>query len=178
MHISRIPPGKNPPDDVYVIIEIPKGSNVKYELDEETGAVFVDRILYTAMFYPFNYGIIPQTLMPDGDPADVLVITHESLLPGTVIRVRPIGVLEMEDEEGIDHKIIAVPIEKVDPKFANVRDVNDLPKAVLNQIKHFFEHYKELEPGKWTKVRNFHSSNVAKDMISKAIEAYKQKGGT
>ena len=178
MHINRIPPGKNPPDDVYVIIEIPKGSNVKYELDEETGVVFVDRILYTAMFYPFNYGIIPQTLMPDGDPADVLVITHESLLPGTVIRVRPIGVLEMEDEEGVDHKIIAVPIEKVDPRFANVRDVNDLPKAVLNQIKHFFEHYKELEPGKWTKVRNFHNSNVAKDMISKAIEAYKQKGGT
>ncbi|RLF17128.1 MAG: inorganic diphosphatase [Thermoprotei archaeon] len=173
--LKKLPPGKNPPDDIYVIIEIPKGSNVKYELDEETGAIFVDRVLYTAMFYPFNYGIVPQTLMPDGDPVDVLVISNEPFAPGTIVRVRPIGVLEMEDEEGIDHKIIAVPIDKVDPRFSNIKDVKDLPEAILNQIRHFFEHYKELEPGKWTKVRDFHSANKAKEMITKAIEEYKRK---
>lgn len=173
--LKKIPPGKNPPEDVNVIIEIPKGSNVKYELDEETGVISVDRILFTAMFYPFNYGIIPQTLMPDGDPADVLVLTEEPLLPGTVIRVRPIGVLEMEDEEGIDHKIIAVPISKVDPRYEKIKDINDVPEAVLNKIKHFFEHYKELEPGKWTKVRNFYGADKAKDMILDAIKRFKEK---
>jgi len=173
--LKTIPPGKNPPDDIYVIIEIPKGSNIKYELDEKTGAIFVDRVLYTAMFYPFNYGIVPQTLMPDGDPADVLVISNEPFAPGTIVRVRPIGVLEMEDEEGIDHKIIAVPIDKIDPRFSNIKDVKDLPDAILNQIRHFFEHYKELEPGKWTKVRDFHGANKAKEMITKAIEEYKRK---
>ena len=133
--------------------------------------------LFTAMFYPFNYGIVPQTLMPDGDPADVLVISYEPLLPGTVIRARPIGILEMEDEEGIDHKIIAVPVEKVDPRFAKVKDIKDLPEALLNQIKHFFEHYKELEPGKWTKVRGFHGAEEAKRMIKEAIENYAKKRG-
>ncbi len=173
--IEKLPPGKNPPEDIYVVIEIPANSNIKYELDEETGAVMVDRILYTAMFYPFNYGIVPQTKMPDGDPADVLVLSHYSLAPGSVIRVRPIGVLEMEDEEGIDHKIIAVPHEKIDPTYANIKDIKDVPKAVLDKIKHFFEHYKELEPGKWTKVRDFKGADVAKQMLKEAVEAYKKE---
>ncbi len=171
----RLPPGKNPPDDIYVIVEIPAFCNIKYELDEETGAIMVDRVLYTAMFYPFNYGTVPQTLMPDGDPADVLVISNYSLFPGSVIRVRPIGVLEMEDEEGVDHKIIAVPHEKIDPTFAKIKDVKDVPEAILNKIKHFFEHYKELEPGKWTKVRDFKSAEEAKKMIMDAIERYKKE---
>ena len=176
--LKNLKPGKNPPEDVFVVIEIPKGSNVKYEIDEESGAVMVDRILYTAMFYPFNYGIVPQTLMPDGDPVDVLVVSNEPLYPGTVIRVRPIGVLEMEDEEGIDHKIIAVPVGKIDPRFEGIKDIKDLPEAFLNQIRHFFEHYKELEPGKWTKVHRFLSAEDAKRMIKEAIEAYKKRHGS
>ncbi|NPA69983.1 MAG: inorganic diphosphatase [Crenarchaeota archaeon] len=175
--LEKLPPGKNPPDDIYVVIEIPAFSNIKYEMDEETGAIMVDRVLYTAMFYPFNYGTVPQTLMPDGDPADVLVISNYSLMPGSVIRVRPIGVLEMEDEEGVDNKIIAVPVDKVDPTYKNVKDVNDLPEAILNKIKHFFEHYKELEPGKWTKVRGFKGADEAKKLIMDAIERYKKEGG-
>ena len=170
--IERLPPGKNPPEDINVLIEIPKGSNVKYEIDEETGFVVVDRVLYTAMFYPFNYGIVPKTLMPDGDPADVLLISEEPLMPGTVIRARPIGVLEMEDEEGIDHKIIAVPVDKVDPRYSSVKDIGDLPKAILDRIRHFFEHYKELEPGKWTKVKAFHNAREAKRMLREAIDSY------
>ena len=176
MSVKKLPPGKNPPRDIYVIIEIPKGSNIKYEIDEETGVVMVDRILYTAMFYPFNYGTVPQTLMEDGDPVDVLVVSHEPLYPGTAIRCRPIGVLEMEDEEGIDHKIIAVPVSKIDPRFDNIKDVADLPEAELDKIKHFFEHYKELEKGKWVKVRDFKSHEIAEKMIVEAIERYKREG--
>ncbi len=175
MILEKLPPGKNPPDDIYVIIEIPKGSNVKYEIDEETGAIVVDRILYTAMFYPFNYGIIPQTLEEDGDPLDVLVVSHEALAPGTVIRVKPVGILYMEDEEGPDAKIIAVPHPKIDPRFANVNDIKDIPQAVLDQIKHFFEHYKELEPGKWVKVTGWGSAEEAKKRIVDAIERFKRE---
>ncbi|ACB39681.1 Inorganic diphosphatase [Pyrobaculum neutrophilum V24Sta] len=167
--------GKNPPEDIYVFIEIPKGSNIKYEFDEEMRAIVVDRILYTAMFYPFNYGYIPETLEEDGDPLDCLVVTHETLLPGVVIRARPIGVLITEDEEGVDRKIIAVPHEKVDPRFAGVRDVKDLPESVLSQIKHFFEHYKELEPGKWVKVKEFKGREEALKIISEAVSRKKNK---
>ncbi len=175
--LEKLKPGKNPPEDIYVLIEIPKGSNVKYELDEETGAIFVDRVLYTAMFYPFNYGIVPQTLEEDGDPIDVLLISNEPFHPGTVVRARPIGVLVMEDEEGPDSKIIAVPHEKIDPRFANIKDINDLPKAVLDQIKHFFEHYKELEPGKWVKVTGWEGAESAKKRIAAAIERFKRSKG-
>ena len=175
MVLEKIPPGKNPPEDIYVIIEIPKGSNVKYEIDEETGAIIVDRILYTAMFYPFNYGIIPQTLEEDGDPLDVLVISHESLNPGTVIRVKPVGILYMEDEEGPDAKIIAVPHPKIDPRFEKVNDIKDVPQAILDQIKHFFEHYKELEPGKWVKVTGWGSAEEAKKRINEAIERFRRE---
>jgi len=170
MDVSKIPAGKNPPDDIYVVIEIPQGSGIKYEVDKESGAVFVDRFLYTAMYYPFNYGFIPNTLAEDGDPTDVLVISSEPVVPGSVIRSRPIGMLEMEDEEGIDTKIIAVPVSKLDRTFDHIKEVEDLPQAVLDKIKHFFEHYKELEPGKWVKVKSFKDSQSAKEDIKRAIE--------
>ncbi|RMA92563.1 inorganic diphosphatase [Hydrogenothermus marinus] len=173
MDLSKIPAGKNPPDDIYVVVEIPQGSSIKYEVDKESGAVFVDRFLFTAMYYPFNYGFIPNTLAEDGDPTDVLVISSQPVTPGSVIRSRPIGMLEMEDEEGIDTKIIAVPVSKLDPSFDNINEVSDLPEAILNKIKHFFEHYKELEKGKWVKVRDFKSSKIAKEDIKKAIENLK-----
>ncbi len=161
---------KNPPEDIFVFIEIPKGSNVKYEYDEESGLIKVDRILYTAMFYPFNYGFIPGTLEEDRDPLDCLVISYDTFLPGVLVRARPIGVLITEDEEGVDRKIIAVPHEKIDPRFKNVRDIGDLPEAVLNQIKHFFEHYKELEPGKWVKVKEFKGREESLKIIKEAFD--------
>ncbi|BFI73072.1 inorganic pyrophosphatase [Nanoarchaeota archaeon] len=167
--------GKNPPEDINVFIEIPKGSNIKYEFDEEEGVIKVDRILYTAMFYPFNYGFIPETLEEDGDPLDCLVITYETFVPGVVIRAKPIGVLITEDEEGVDRKIIAVPHEKIDPRFSNIKDIKDLPEAILNQIKHFYEHYKELEPGKFVKVKEFKGKEEALSIIKEAAERYKNK---
>jgi Inorganic pyrophosphatase len=166
-------PGKKAPDQVNVLIEIPQGSNVKYELDKEEKVIKVDRILYTAMFYPFNYGFIPGTLEEDGDPLDVLVISNYPLMPGSVIEVRPVGMLFMRDEEGEDAKIIAVPIDKIDPTFSNIKDINDVPDAIKNKITHFFEHYKELEPGKWVKVSGWGNANQAKERISKAIERAK-----
>ncbi len=170
MDLSKIPAGKNPPEDIYVVIEIPQGSSIKYEVDKESGAVFVDRFLYTAMYYPFNYGFIPNTLADDGDPEDVLVVSSEPVAPGSVIRCRPIGMLEMEDEEGIDTKVIAVPVSKLDKSFDNISDVFDLPQATLDKIKHFFEHYKELEPGKWVKVKEFKGKEEALADIQKAVE--------
>jgi len=169
---ERLGPGKKAPELVNVFIEIPMGSSVKYEYDAEHDAIFVDRFLYTAMSYPFNYGFIPGTLEEDGDPVDVLVITSQPVLPGTVIEARPIGVLIMEDEEGPDSKIIAVPKEKVDPQFKNVKSVDDLPEILRERIKHFFEHYKELEPGKWVKVRDWKGAEEAKNKIRAAIERY------
>ena len=143
-----VPPGPKPPDELYVVVEIPKGSKVKYEFKRELGMLEVDRVLFTAMAYPYNYGIIPGTLMPDGEPLDAIIVTDEPFIPGSLVRVRPIGALEMEDEKGIDHKLIVVPSANVDPASENVKNINDLPPATLNQIKHFFEHYKDLEPGK------------------------------
>jgi len=172
MDLSKIPAGKNPPEDIYVVVEIPQGSSIKYEVDKESGAVFVDRFLFTAMYYPFNYGFIPNTLADDGDPTDVLVISSQPVVPGSVIRCRPIGMLEMEDEEGIDTKVIAVPVSKLDRSFDNINDVNDLPEATLEKIKHFFEHYKELEKGKWVKVKEFKSSETAKAEIQKDLDRF------
>ncbi|MCG2888112.1 MAG: inorganic diphosphatase [Sulfolobales archaeon] len=166
-------PGKKAPDQVNVLIEIPQGSNVKYEFDEEENVIKVDRILYTAMFYPFNYGFIPGTLEEDGDPLDVLVISNYPLMPGSVIEVRPVGMLFMRDEKGEDVKIIAVPIDKIDPTFSNIKDINDVPDAIKNKITHFFEHYKELEPGKWVKVSGWGNASQAKERINKAIERAK-----
>ena len=164
---------KNPPEDIYAFIEIPKGSNIKYEFED--GKLFVDRVLYTAMFYPYNYGYIPETLEEDGDPLDVLVIMEDPVLPGSYIRIKPIGVLIMEDEKGIDRKLIAVPHKKIDPRYENINDIDDLGEAVKLKIKHFFERYKELEPGKWVKVKGFEGKEKALEIVKKALENYKNK---
>ncbi|WP_457568936.1 inorganic diphosphatase [Desulfurobacterium sp.] len=173
MDVKKIPPGKNVPEDIYAVIEIPQGSSIKYEVDKDSGAVFVDRFLFTPMFYPANYGFVPNTLADDGDPIDVLVISRAPVVPGSVIRCRPIGVLIMEDESGQDEKILAVPVDKLDLKYKDVKEITDLPEAVLNEIKHFFEHYKDLEPGKWVKLKEYRGSEEAKALIVKAVENYK-----
>ena len=172
---EKIGHGTKAPEYVNVVIEIPLGSYIKYEVDKETGLLFVDRILYTATHYPFNYGFIPATLEEDGDPVDVLVLGYEPLLPGSVIEVKPVGVLEMEDEEGPDAKIIAIPKEKIDPRFKEVKDIDDIPKAIKDKIKHFFEHYKELEPGKWVKVTGWRGREEALKRIEAAIRRYREK---
>lgn len=173
MDISKISTGKNVPDEINVIIEIAAGANpVKYEFDKESGALLVDRFLTTAMFYPANYGFIPNTLSDDGDPADVLVVTTTPVIPGCVIPARPIGVLIMEDESGLDEKIIAVPTDKIHPFSKEINSLDDLPKALLEQISHFFERYKDLEKGKWVKVNGFEGSEKAKELIVSAIENY------
>jgi len=167
-----IGPGNKAPEEVNVVIEIPMNSNVKYEIDKETGILFVDRILFTAMVYPFNYGFIPGTLEEDGDPVDVLILGFEPLLPGSVIKARPIGVLETEDEKGRDAKIVAVPSEKIDPRFENIKDISDLPANLRERIAHFFEHYKELEKGKWVRVIGWKNRDEALKRISEAIRRY------
>jgi len=169
MNLTKLTAGKNPPEEVNVFVEIPQGSSIKYELDKESGVVFVDRFAYTAMFYPFNYGFIPQSHAEDGDPVDVLVVSTYPVAPGTVIPSRPIGMLEMEDEEGIDTKIIAVPTKKVDPFLEKIEDINDLDQTTKEKIKHFFDHYKELEPGKWVKTRNFLGKEKALEAIKKSL---------
>lgn len=167
--------GKNPPEEINVVIEIPKGSNIKYEIDKETGALFVDRKLFTAMFYPCNYGFVPQTKEKDGDPVDVLVLGNDPVIPTSVIRAMPVGVLLTADEEGEDAKIVAVPVAKIDPTFANIKDVNDVPEHLRDQIKHFFEHYKELEKGKYVKVTGWENKDLAKKKISEAMERYRKE---
>lgn len=172
MEVNKLKAGKNPPEDIFVVIEIPQDSPIKYELDKESGAVFVDRFLFTAMHYPFNYGFIPQTLADDGDPVDVLVVSRYPVTPGSVMRCRPIGALEMRDEEGVDTKLLAVPHSKLDPTYDGVKTFEDLPKALLDRIKHFFEHYKELEPGKWVKVEGFKGVDFAYEEIRKGMANY------
>jgi inorganic pyrophosphatase len=150
MRLDAIAIGKNPPDEVNVVIEVAIGGEpIKYEMDKEAGTLFVDRFLYTPMRYPGNYGFIPHTLSEDGDPCDVLVANTRPLVPGSYIAVRPIGVMMMEDEGGGDEKIIAVPVPKLTKRYENVTNYTDLPQITLDQIQHFFEHYKDLEPGKW-----------------------------
>ncbi|MGC9181468.1 inorganic diphosphatase [Thermogladius sp. KZ2Tp1] len=172
---DKIGPGDKAPEVVNVVVEIPMNSGVKYEIDKETGIVQVDRVLFTSMVYPFNYGFIPGTLEEDGDPVDVLVFMYDTLLPGSLIKVRPIGALETEDEKGRDVKIIAVPYEKIDARFENIRDINDLPEMVRQRIAHFFEHYKELEKGKWVKVVGWRNREEALQRIRNAIERAKRK---
>ncbi len=170
MNTQKISSGKNPPEEINVFVEIPQGSSIKYELDKESGVIMVDRFSYTAMFYPFNYGFVPETSAEDGDPVDVLVISTYPVHPGTVIPSRPIGMLEMEDEEGIDTKILAVPTVKVDPFFADIKDITDIDETTKKKIQHFFNHYKELEPGKWVKTKNFLGKDKAMEAIKKAIK--------
>lgn len=171
--MKAIGPGEKAPEEVNVVIEIPQGGNVKYEMDKESGVLFVDRILYTSMVYPFNYGFIPGTLEEDGDPVDVLVLSHEPLLPGSVIKCRPVGVLLTRDEKGPDAKVVAVPSPKIDPRFSDVDDIGKLPEALRRKIEHFFEHYKELEPGKWVKVEGWMGGVEARKRIEEAIERYR-----
>jgi inorganic pyrophosphatase len=174
MRIDAIPIGVNPPNDVNVIIEVPVGGEpIKYEMDKEAGTLVVDRFLYTAMRYPGNYGFIPQTLSGDGDPSDVLVANTRAIVPGAVMSVRPVGVLLMEDEAGGDEKIIAVPSSKLTQRYDKVRTYSDLPDITLQQIQHFFEHYKDLEKGKWVKIKGWHGPKDAKKAILDSIKRYK-----
>lgn len=165
--------GDKAPNTVNVIVEIPQGSNVKYEVDKDSGAMFVDRFLHTSMAYPFNYGYVPETLAEDNDPLDILVLSSATVAPGTVIPATPIGMLEMEDEEGIDTKVVAVPTKKIDPLYGEYTDTADIPQAVKDKMKHFFENYKTLEPGKWVKIKDWKGSVEAKKEVEKGIEAYK-----
>jgi inorganic pyrophosphatase len=174
MRIEAIPTGKNPPEDVNVIVEVPVGGEpIKYEMDKEAGTLFVDRFLYTPMHYPGNYGFVPHTLSGDGDPIDVLICNTRKLVPGCVINVRPIGVLLMEDNAGIDEKVIAVPSPKLTKRYEKVMNYTDLPQITLDQVAHFFHHYKDLEPGKWVKIGDWQDADRAKQMIVEAIERAK-----
>ncbi len=178
MILDRVSSGKNVPNDINVIIEIPSHSDpVKYEVDKETGAMFVDRFMGTAMHYPCNYGYIPQTLSEDGDPADVLVVTPIPVISGAVIRVRPLGMLEMTDEAGKDSKIIAVPVDKLSSLYSDMNSVRDLPRSLLDSIAHFFDHYKDLEPGKWVKIDGWVDVEEAKQEILSSIERYNNQTG-
>ena len=173
MDISRITSGQNPPKDVHAVIEIPLGGvPVKYEIYKDSGALFVDRFLHTAMFYPGNYGFIPHTLSADGDPCDVLVASQVPVVPGAVIRCRPVGALVMEDEAGGDEKILAVPVDSLHPFYAGVHSYRDLPPIMCEQVAHFFQHYKDLEKGKWVKIEGWHGPNDAKQTILDSIERY------
>lgn len=153
--------------EIQVLIEISQGSNIKYELDKESGKLFVDRFLYTSMFYPFNYGFILNTLADDGDPLDALVLSSEPVLPGSIIKSKPIGILYMEDEAGKDEKIIAVPLKKIDPIYGEYENIDNLAQILKDKIRHFFENYKTLEPGKWVKITDFGDRKKAEEMIKK-----------
>ena len=174
MRIEAIPTGKNPPHDVNVIIEVPVGGEpIKYEMDKEAGTLFVDRFLHTSMRYPGNYGFVPHTLSGDGDPIDVLICSTRALIPGCVINVRPVGVLIMEDNAGQDEKVIAVPSPHLTKRYEKVHNYTDLPQITLDQVAHFFEHYKDLEPGKWVKIEGWQDADRAREMIVEAIERAK-----
>ncbi|MDX1500308.1 MAG: inorganic diphosphatase [Woeseiaceae bacterium] len=177
MRLDAIAIGKHPPEDVNVIIEVAIGGHpIKYEMDKDAGTLVVDRFLYTPMSYPGNYGFVPHTLSEDGDPIDVLVCNTRPLVPGCVINVRPIGVLIMEDNAGQDEKVIAVPSPSTTARYVDVHNYSDLPEITLAQIEHFFEHYKDLEPGKWVRIGDWHDAGVAHEMILRAIERAKGEG--
>ncbi len=171
MDVSKISPGKDVPWDINVVIEIPQGSAVKYEVDKESGAVVVDRFLFTPMAYPAAYGFIPGTLADDGDPADALVLVPAAVVPGAVIRARPIGMLRMEDESGQDEKIICVPHDKIHPLYSAVHGIDDLPPITRQSIEHFFTRYKDLEPNKWVKVTGWAGREEAGEVIRAALAA-------
>ncbi len=173
MSYAEVPAGKNPPDDLYAIIEIPaQSSPVKYEMDKELNVLLVDRFLSTAMFYPYNYGYIPQTLSEDGDPLDIMVLTPIPLVHGSVIRCRPVGILTMSDEAGVDAKILAVPVDKLCATYRHVQSPADLPQEQLAAIANFFENYKALEPGKWVKIDGWLGVEQAKEEIQNSIKRY------
>ena len=174
MNIEMIPVGDNPPESLNVIIEVPVGGEpVKYEFDKKSGALFVDRILHTPMRYPANYGFIPHTLSPDGDPLDALVIARSPFIPGSVVRVRPIAVLKLEDEAGGDEKLLTVPVDGTFPYYTDVDEREDLPKIVMQQIEHFFTHYKDLEEKKWVRIGTWGDAREARQIVLEAIERAK-----
>jgi inorganic pyrophosphatase len=174
MGYNTIPAGKDLPNDIYVAIEIPaNASPIKYEIDKDMDALLVDRFMATPMFYPANYGYINNTLADDGDALDVLVITPYPVMPGSVIRARPVGVLKMSDEAGGDEKLLAVPHEKLTQLYNDIHDIDDVPQLLKDQIVHFFEHYKDLEKGKWVKVEGWENADSARAAIIKSAAAYK-----
>ena len=174
MSFRDIPAGKDIPNDIYVVIEIPANSSpIKYEIEKDYDAVFVDRFMATPMFYPANYGYVPNTLADDGDPLDVLVVTPYPVMPGSVIRARPVGILDMSDEAGRDSKVVAVPHDKLSVLYRDVKEPADLGQLLLDQISHFFENYKDLEPGKWVKVDGWRGSDAARDAVIASVEAAK-----
>ncbi len=178
MNIEALSIGKNPPDDINVVIEVPIGGEpIKYEMDKEAGALVVDRFLYTAMRYPGNYGFIPHTLSDDGDPCDVIVANTRAIIPGAVMNCRPVGALLMEDESGGDEKIIAVPSTKLTRRYEKVQTYTDLPQITLEQIEHFFTHYKDLEPGKWVKIVRWVGADEAKELIRQGMARAKAGKG-
>ena len=177
MSLDHVSPGAKAPDEFNVVIEIPMNADpIKYEVDKDTGAIFVDRFMSTAMHYPTNYGYVPQTLSGDGDPVDVLVVTPFPLAPGVVIRCRPVGVLKMEDDGGVDAKVVAVPVSKLTPLYDKVQTTDDLPELLMKQTVHFFEHYKDLEPGKWVKVEGWEGQAEAEAVVLAGFEKLKAEG--
>jgi inorganic pyrophosphatase len=175
MNLDRVTSGRDLANDINVIVEIPMNADpIKYEVDKETGALFVDRFVSTAMHYPCNYGYVPDTLSDDGDPVDVLVITPFALMPGVVVRCRPIGLLKMSDEAGGDTKVLSVPIDKLTPLYRHIQTARDLPEMVLSQITHFFAHYKDLEPGKWVKIEGWGGPEEAKKEIVEGVKRFRK----
>ncbi|HRN89067.1 inorganic diphosphatase [Hyphomicrobium sp.] len=170
MRLDAIAIGDNPPHDINVVVEVPVGGEpIKYEMDKASGTLFVDRFLYTPMRYPGNYGFVPHTLSEDGDPIDVLVCNTRAIVPGAVLNCRPVGVLVMEDEGGGDEKIIAVPSARLTKRYEKVRNYSDLPEITIQQVDHFFSHYKDLEPGKWAKIHHWGDAEEAQRLIAEAI---------
>ena len=173
MSLQKVPAGRNIPDEINVIIEVPMNSPaIKYEIDKDSGAIFVDRMLKTAMYYPCNYGYVPQSLCGDGDPLDVMVVLPLPLVPGTVIQCRPVGALQMKDEAGEDTKVLAVPISDVTGIYRDITTVDDVDKLLLDQIEHFFEHYKDLERNKWVRTGDWEGVEVARKEIIDSVECY------
>jgi inorganic pyrophosphatase len=174
MNLDAVPAGKNPPDDINVVIEVPIGGEpIKYEMDKDSGALFVDRFLYTAMRYPGNYGFIPHTLSEDGDPCDVVVVNTRAIAPGAVMNCRVVGVLLMQDEQGGDEKIIAVPSQKLTTRYEKVQNYTDLPQITLEQVEHFFSHYKDLEPGKWVKILRWGDAAEGRALVTAGLSRAK-----
>lgn len=175
MDLMKISTGECPPDDLNVLIEVPLGGDpIKYEIDKASGAMFVDRYLYTEMRYPCNYGFVPHTLSLDGDPIDVMVVGNRPLVPGSVVRARPVGVLMMTDDKGQDEKILAVPHQKLTGYYDKIQSYTDLPQTLIDKIGHFFEHYKDLEKGKWTRIEGWGDVDRARELITQAVEREKQ----
>jgi inorganic pyrophosphatase len=178
MLLEAVSIGRNPPEEVNVIVEVPVGGEpVKYEMDKASGAMVVDRFLYTSMRYPGNYGFIPKTLSDDGDPCDVLICNQRGIIPGAIVACRPVGVLKMQDEAGGDEKIIAVPVPRLTRRYENVHNYTHLPEITVRQVQHFFEHYKDLETTKWVKVTGWGDAAEARALIMQAIERYKAQAG-